>query len=156
MSTPLPNDRHERFANEYLVDLNAGRAYERAGYKAGGRTADAAAARLLANVNVQGRIAALQSARAERVEVTQDWVIRRLVDNVERAMQAEEVRDREGNGIGEFVYAGTVANKALELLGKHLGLFGPKGTDDDPVHVAHRVVTDEDRRRRLDELRQHS
>jgi hypothetical protein len=33
------------------------------------------------------------------------------------------VTDREGNELGEFQYQGNVANRALELLGKHLGLF---------------------------------
>jgi hypothetical protein len=41
-------------------------------------------------------------------------------------MQAEAVTDREGNETGEYQYAGAVANRALELLGKHLGLFPDK------------------------------
>lgn len=40
---------------------------------------------------------------------------------------------------------------ALRELARILGLTGPKGTEDDPHHVVH--VTDEDRQRRLDELR---
>jgi hypothetical protein len=54
-------------------------------------------------------------------------MIDRLVENVERAMQAEPVRrkvgDREEEVPGEYVYNGSVANKALELLGKELGMF---------------------------------
>ena len=50
-----------------------------------------------------------------------------LRENVERAMQAEPVRRKTGDGEeevpGEFVYNGSVANKALELLGKELGMF---------------------------------
>jgi hypothetical protein len=33
--------------------------------------------------------------------------------------------DREGNPTGEYTYQGGVANKALELLGKVLGIFQP-------------------------------
>jgi hypothetical protein len=42
-------------------------------------------------------------------------------------MQAEPVRRKTGDGEeevpGEFVYNGSVANRALELLGKELGMF---------------------------------
>ncbi len=38
-------------------------------------------------------------------------------------MQAVAALDAEGNPIGEYRYDGAVANKALELLGRHLGMF---------------------------------
>lgn len=135
------NARQEAFVREYLVDLNATQAAIRAGYSE--RTAYSQGQRLLKHVEVAAAIQAAQAARAERTEVTQDWVITRLAQNVERAMQAEPVRNREGNPTGEYVYAGAVANKALELLGRHLGLFGPRGTEDDPTHttVTWRVVS---------------
>jgi hypothetical protein len=48
------------------------------------------------------------------------------VENVERAMQTESVSHRIGDGEEEVhfecVYNGSVANKALELLGKELGM----------------------------------
>ena len=62
-------------------------------------------------------------ARTERTEVDQDWVVERLVENANRAMQAVPVIDRDGNETGKFTYAGSVANRALELLGKHAGMF---------------------------------
>jgi hypothetical protein len=49
--------------------------------------------------------------------------LRRLRENVERAMQGEPVLDRKGLPTGEWRYDGAVANRALELLGKELGLF---------------------------------
>ena len=58
-----------------------------------------------------------------RTEVSQDWVIERLVDNFERAMQVRPVTDARGKPTGEYTYHGAVANRALELLGKHLGMF---------------------------------
>ena len=33
------------------------------------------------------------------------------------------MRDRDGKPTGEYQYQGNVANKALELLGRHLGMF---------------------------------
>src|SRR5262249_21855185 len=54
-------------------------------------------------------------------------VRRKSGDAVERAMQAEPVRRKSGDAEeevpGEYVYNGAVANKALELLGKELGMF---------------------------------
>ena len=38
-------------------------------------------------------------------------------------MQAVEVTDAEGHGIGVHTYLGPVANKALELLGRNVGYF---------------------------------
>ena len=66
---------------------------------------------------MQGEIRRLVDERAKRVEVDADWVVRRLVQNLQRAMQLVPVLDSEGNPIGEFRWSGAVANKALELLG---------------------------------------
>ena len=38
-------------------------------------------------------------------------------------MQARPVIDRAGNPTGSYVYNGAAANRALELLGKELGMF---------------------------------
>lgn len=113
----------ERFAQEYLVDLNATGAYARAYPKAKRKSCEAAGPRMLGNVRVSARIAELQAVRAARTEVTQDYVITRLRENVERALQTEPVCDREGTPTGEYVYQGAVVNGALALLGKHLGMF---------------------------------
>ena len=49
--------------------------------------------------------------------------MKRLIENVQRAMQLKPVKDRGGKETGEHQYQGGVANKALELLGRHLGMF---------------------------------
>ena len=59
----------------------------------------------------------------ERTAINKEWVIERLRENVERAMQAQPVLDRAGNPTGSYVYNGAAANRALELLGKELGMF---------------------------------
>ena len=129
--------KQQRFVEEYLVDLNATQAAIRAGYSE--KTAHSQGPRLLENVEISKAVAAAFASRSERVQVTQDWVISRLVDNVERAMTAEPVRDREGNETGVYVYNGSVANKALELLGKHMGMFTDKheltGKDGGPIET---------------------
>lgn len=69
---------HERFAREYVIDLNATQAYIRAGYKAKGNAAEAAASRLLRNVQVQILIAALQRDRMQSMELSQERVLREV------------------------------------------------------------------------------
>ncbi|SIO50653.1 phage terminase small subunit [Burkholderia sp. GAS332] len=70
------NDQWIRFAHEYLVDLNGGAAYVRAGYKEKGARANAC--RLLAKPEIQDLIAALKQERAGRLEIEADDVLRRL------------------------------------------------------------------------------
>lgn len=113
--------KQEEFVKQYLVDLNATAAAARAGYSK--KTAHVQGPRLLANVMVADEITRRRTAIADKLEITQEWVIKKLVDNVERSMQAEPVLDREGKPVGEYTYAGSVANGALTLLGKHLGMF---------------------------------
>lgn len=48
------------------------------------------------------------------------------MENHARAMQVEEVVLKDGTKTGEYIYNGNVANKALELLGKHLKMFTEK------------------------------
>ena len=117
------------FVNEFMIDLNGSQAAIRAGYSK--KTARSIAAE---NLTKPAIIAALQTAmdeRADRTEVSQDWVLLRLVENVERSMQAVQVLDRKGEPTGEYQYEGAVANRGLELIGKHIGMFvGPKGDDN--------------------------
>lgn len=77
MTKPL-TEQQRLFADEFLVDLNATAAYLRAGYKAKGNAAESAASRLLRNVKVVEYLAEKRVARSERVEVTQDEVLREL------------------------------------------------------------------------------
>ncbi|GAG89442.1 unnamed protein product, partial [marine sediment metagenome] len=72
----LENDQHERFCQEYLVDLNGTKAAERA--KFGKKSARSKASQLLTKVNIQERIAELQAARAKRTEISQDRVLKEL------------------------------------------------------------------------------
>jgi phage terminase small subunit len=150
----LTNPRHERFAQEYLVDLNAAAAYRRTYPDAKGPTSEANGIRLLGNAKVETRIAELKAERAERTQVTQDWVIAKLVANVERSMQAEPVYDRQGNPTGDYIYLGAVANGALKLLGLHLGMFPQRHANADgsnlpPAQVLIYEIPDNGRGRAL-------
>ena len=70
--------------------------------------------------------AAAQDARPERAGLTQDWVLGRLREVAERCLQHEAVRDRKGDPTGEYTFNVTGANKALELIGRHLGMFAER------------------------------
>ena len=65
----------------------------------------------------------LYRAVERRAVASKAWVIEQLVENVDRAMQTVPMLDRDGVPTGEYTYAGAVANKSLELIGKELGMF---------------------------------
>ena len=73
--------KQERFAQEYLVDLNATQAAIRAGYSAA--TAYSQGERLLKNAEVAAFVASAVEARAERTQVNADWLLKRLADEAE-------------------------------------------------------------------------
>lgn len=123
------NDKQEMFCKEYLVDLNKTQAAIRAGYSE--KTASATASRLLKNVNVLARVKELKDNRADELELDAYWVLKRLKDISDRSMQAEPVMiydHVEGEMVetGEYEFDSTGANKATELIGKHIGMFDPK------------------------------
>lgn len=68
--------RQQRFAEEYLVDLNGKRAAIRAGYSPKG--AEVTASKLLIVPKVAAAIAKAQAKRAERTHITQDRVLQEL------------------------------------------------------------------------------
>ena len=67
------------------------------------------------------------------------WVIDKLVEVVDRSMNAVEVFDKEGNSTGEWSFNGAVANRGLELIGKHFGGFIDRheisGQDGQPIKI---------------------
>ena len=115
------NPKQARFVEEYLVDLNASDAARRAGYSK--KTSNQKGYELRHMPEIQEAIIVAMQARSKRTEAKQDWILERLVENVERAMQLKPVIDSHGKPTGEHVYKGNVANKALELLGRHEGMF---------------------------------
>ena len=116
--------KQARFVQEYLVDLNATQAAVRAGYSE--RTACEQGARLLANVKVREAIQAAEKKRQERTEITQDYVIGKLVEIADRT--ASDCQD------SDLKYSNKI--KALELLGKHVGAFErPEGSREDETQT---------------------
>ena len=118
-----------------MVDLNATQAAVRAGYSQ--RTADVQGPRLLENVGVARAIDERKAKLAEKTGSTTERVLACLWKNYDRAMQEEPVRDKQGNPTGEYTYQGSVANRSLELIGKHAGMFADNvrlsGPDGGPI-----------------------
>ena len=151
-------EKQKIFADEYLIDLNATRAYKMAYPNVTKEeTAAAAGARLLRNVKVEEYIQERMKDREKRTEITQDMVlkelakvgffdIRRLFDDSGKPLDITgldnetaasivglEVMDiYEGTGEDkEFVgyikkYKLSDKLKALEMIGRHLGMFKDK------------------------------
>jgi phage terminase small subunit len=111
-----------------MKDLNGTKAAIRAGYAE--RTARITASQLLAKPNIRLRVNDLKAKRADELELDAYWVLKRLKDISDRSMQAVPVMvfDRaEGEMVetGEYEYDSMGANKATELIGKHIGMFEP-------------------------------
>ena len=151
-------DAQKRFCDEYLIDLNATRAYKVAYPNCKkDETANAASSRMLRNVKVQEYISKKQQEIEKRTEVTQDMVIKELAkiafldirklytengqlkniadidsDTAGAISQLETLEEYEGYGedrekIGDTQKVKLLdKTKALELLGRHLGIFNDK------------------------------
>lgn len=138
-------EKQKIFADEYLIDLNATRAYRKA-YPSVRKdeTAAQAGSRMLRNVKVAGYIAERMQARQERTEITQDKVLEELAAIAfARATDYAEVKDdqviiKDTSGLSENQIKAIAGikqgkfgievklsdkEKALELLGRHLGMF---------------------------------
>lgn len=121
----LVSGKYEKFCIGIAEGLTAEMSYIEAGYSPNG--AAQSASRLLRNAEIQARINTLRNAMAERAIVrtalTRSYVIERLMMIVEQCSQLEPVRDKNGNILGYCTYKPMAAIRALELLGKELGMF---------------------------------
>ena len=70
--------KQQRFCDEYLIDLNATQAAIRAGYSE--KRASEQAYQLLQKTTVQNFIQQRKAERMERTEITQDFVLKELVE----------------------------------------------------------------------------
>lgn len=140
--------KQKNFADEYLIDLNATRAYKVAYPKVKkDESARANGSKLLTNTNVAAYIEKRMKDREKRTEITQDMVLQELAkigfSNVTDFVTvegtwvkvkptAEMPQDKLGviAGIKEGANGIEIKlndkEKALELIGRHLGMFKDK------------------------------
>lgn len=117
--------KQEMFCREYLIDLNGTQAAIRAGYKE--NAARQSASENLSKPHIADFIAKLKHERIEEVRIDAAWVLRQAVKVHERCMQAEQAKDRDGAPIGDYKFEHAGANKALEIIGKHVDVRAFEG-----------------------------
>lgn len=141
-------DKQKKFVEEYLIDLNATQSAIRAGYSP--KTANEQGARLLANVSIQEAISKAMAERSRRTGINQDRIVQELAriafvkitdvvdpdgeintnasDDDLACIESYKVEDSDSvNGSTskrEVKLASKI--KALELLGKHVGMWNDK------------------------------
>lgn len=141
--------KQKLFVEEYLIDLNATQAAIRAGYSPD--TAQEQSSRMLSNVMVKNEIDKAMAERSRRTGINQDRILMELAKialvNPEKVVNFDEATIREdaqpedlaavasvkvkrfptkdGEGIEREIkfYDKT---KALDLAGRHLGMFKDK------------------------------
>lgn len=112
---PKLTEKQKRFCEEYLIDLNATQAAKRAGYSE--KTAFSIGVENLKKPLIQEYLQDLMKYRSERTGVTAEKVIEEL----------------EKIAFSDTEITGKERMKALELLGKHLGMFSGGGSDDSKI-----------------------
>ncbi|MFV0347289.1 MAG: terminase small subunit [Halodesulfovibrio sp.] len=167
--------QQKRFVEEYLVDADAQAAARRAGYSAA--TCAAAAGRNMRHAGVQQAIREAQEKRAERVQVTQDMVLRELAaigfstmadvcrwsgDSLElldsgslgseRAAAIAEITETTTSRGGTVRVKLHSKLKALEMLARHVGLYDERPDEALPVPDNGRPVLSAELREKLDAM----
>jgi len=122
-------DKQKRFVDEYLIDLNATQAAIRAGYSV--KTARQIGEQNLSKLDIAYALEERKAELAAKCHVSQEYVLMNLKQVVEKSMQAEPVMKfdydlKQMVETGEYVFDSRGANQALQLLGKHVGMFKDK------------------------------
>jgi len=126
----LKNPRYERFSQELAKGVPAEHAYKTAGF----RPSRQGASTLRNKIDISERVTELlaqretlhgqASAKAiERAALSKEWIIKNLMDNAMMCMGKKPTHVDPETGAETFDVHPMGANKALELLGKELGMF---------------------------------
>ena len=121
-------NRQERFIREYVVDLCASKAARRAGYSV--RSARSIGCRLLKKAEVQRKVQEAMEQETQDAALRREQVIAEL-----KAVAFSKASDASG---AELKVAQKL--KALELLGKHLGMFDGTGTEPEENNLLEAVL----------------
>jgi len=115
---PKLSAKQVRFCEEYLIDLNGTQAAIRAGYSQS--SAQQIAAENMLKPVIADYIAELKKKRSIETTIDAAWVLRAAKKVHDRCMQEEAVVDRDGAPTGEYKFEHSGANKALEIIAKHV------------------------------------
>ena len=155
MNMPKLTARQERFVSEYLIDLNAAKSAARAGYSE--KTARQIGSENLSKPAIQEAIAKAKIERSEATKIDAEWVLHQAVELHRRCMQEikpalhpksrRQLQDDSGNLL--FTFNAAAANRALELVGKHvdIGAFKDRLEISGGVSLVERLQAGRDRAR---------
>ncbi len=163
-----------RFCQEYIIDLNQGAAYKRAGYNVkNDNTAWACASKLLRNAKVKNYISELQMPMIQKSKSIAEKAIKELenhafsdighfINTDGKFMTLKEIKElapqirRTIESVEETKYGLKIRLvkklPALELLGKHLSLFTEKTEHPDSMQDYLKTLTDEELQARCESL----
>lgn len=142
-------DKQQRFVDEYLIDLNATQAAIRAGYSV--KRASEIGYQQLQKTTVSRAISEAMAERSKRTGINADRVLQELariafvkasdvIDTTDatikydasdddlatiQSVKVKTIPTKEGSGVEREIRLNDKL-KALELLGKHLGMFKDK------------------------------
>lgn len=158
--------KQQAFVSEYLIDLNATQAAIRAGYSA--KTSGWIGQQLLAKTHIAAKIQLAVAKREERTEIKQDAVLREIArvafsdprkmfednrlksvneidDDTAAAISSIKVSTKSNDGGEvEFIHEIKFWSKtaALEMGGKHLGMFSAHNDQKRPMVVIKNLAGD--------------
>jgi len=121
--------KQNKFIDEYMVDLNGRAAAKRAGYSK--KSASVIACENLTKPYMKAAIEKKKQALAEACGITVKEVVDGLREVADRCLQKKKAED--GQPADKFEPSG--ANKAYELLGRHLGIFEKDNVQSKPEVV---------------------
>lgn len=145
----LKNARYELFAQELAKGIPAQQAYTTAGF----RPSAQAASTLRNKIDICARVAELMAQREkiygqstakaiEKAALTTEWVITNLMENAMMCLGKKPTHIDPETKAETFDLNPQGANKALELLGKQIGMFIERHEVGDPGEFA-RMSDDE-------------
>ena len=121
----LADPRDELYCRIYAHSFSRPEAFKAIGLNPGkqGNFRDTGRDYLYYRPYINERIKVLVAERVAELCIDENWVVLKLVKNLERAMEHEEVLGPDGESIGEYKFDGRTATKVLEMLGTQLGMF---------------------------------
>ena len=122
-STRIP-DQFKK--NKFIAALVDGKSRQEAARIAG--FSSKSIGNIMSDDRVKAAIETGLSDAAVAAGVSRAWVIAKLKEVAERCMQARPVLDKLGHETGLYVFDASGANRSLELIGKHLRVFGDDAT----------------------------
>jgi phage terminase small subunit len=152
--------RQQDFADDFIITLNATKSYMKIYQVKTEKVARTNGARTLAIAGVASYIEGKRKILQEKTDINQEYVIKNLVeiaercmthkpvmefDYIEKEMRQKTALDEDGKEVGVYDFNAKDANRSLELIGKHIGVFKEKveltGADggaiktDNTIHI---------------------